>query len=240
MSRSTHKAGVEIRLPIEVFNGTTPVKGLTIANFTVTLTKDGADVSTAGVDIDEVEPADATDPRYEVTVTLAVGCYRLRLAHATYGPRGWGATLDVTTDGIPTVAAIQSGLATAAGVSAVEADTQDIQSRLPAALVGGRMDASVGAMAAGVVTAAAVATGAIDADAVAADAANEIADAVLDRASAIDGKTPREAIRIIGAATAGAVEVSGSTVTHKGLDGTTTRITGTVDDDGQRSSVSYP
>jgi hypothetical protein len=43
----------------------------------------------------------------------------------------------------------------------------DIQSRLPAALVSGRIDASVGAMAAGVVTAAAVATDAIDADALA-------------------------------------------------------------------------
>lgn len=52
---------------------------------------------------------------------------------------------------------IQSGLATAAGVSAVETDTQDIQARLPAALVGGRIDASVGALAANVVTAAATA-----------------------------------------------------------------------------------
>lgn len=55
------------------------------------------------------------------------------------------------------VAEIQSGLATAAGVSAVETDTQDIQARLPAALVSGRMDASVGAMAAGTLTAAATA-----------------------------------------------------------------------------------
>lgn len=47
--------------------------------------------------------------------------------------------------------------ATAAGVSAVETDTQDIQSRLPAALVSGRIDASVGAMANNVMTAAAAA-----------------------------------------------------------------------------------
>lgn len=64
----------------------------------------------------------------------------------------------------------------------IMADTNDIQSRLPAALVGGRIDASVGAMAAGVVTAAAVATGAIDADALATDAVAEIADGVLDEA----------------------------------------------------------
>jgi hypothetical protein len=41
--------------------------------------------------------------------------------------------------------------------AAIETDTQDIQSRLPAALVSGRIDASVGAMAANVMTAAAAA-----------------------------------------------------------------------------------
>jgi len=42
-------------------------------------------------------------------------------------------------------------------VAAILADTDDIQTRLPAALVGGRIDASVGAMAANVMTAAAAA-----------------------------------------------------------------------------------
>lgn len=42
-----------------------------------------------------------------------------------------------------------------------KADTDDIQTRLPAALVGGRMDASVGAMAADVVTSSAVAASAV-------------------------------------------------------------------------------
>lgn len=65
-------------------------------------------------------------------------------------------------------------------LDAVQADTDDLQTRLPAALVSGRIDASVGAMAAGVVTAAAVATGAIDADALATDAVAEIADGVWD------------------------------------------------------------
>lgn len=41
-------------------------------------------------------------------------------------------------------------------------DTNDIQTRLPAALVSGRMDVSVGAMAANVVTAASIAAGALD------------------------------------------------------------------------------
>lgn len=68
------------------------------------------------------------------------------------------------------VTEIQSGLATSAAVAAVQADTDDIQSRLPAALVGGRMDASVGAMAANTLTASALATDAVD----------EIVDAVWD------------------------------------------------------------
>jgi hypothetical protein len=70
------------------------------------------------------------------------------------------------------VSEIQSGLATTANVAAVETDTQDIQSRLPATLVSGRIDASVGAMASGVLTAAALAT----------DAVREIADGVWDEA----------------------------------------------------------
>lgn len=59
-------------------------------------------------------------------------------------------------------------------------DTNDIQTRLPAALVSGRIDASVGAMAAGVVTAAAIATDAIDGDALAATALSEIKTQVTD------------------------------------------------------------
>lgn len=76
------------------------------------------------------------------------------------------------------VTEIQSGLATASALAAVQADTDDIQTRLPAALVSGRMDASVGAMAADVLTAAAVATDALGALELAAGAASEIATAV--------------------------------------------------------------
>ena len=72
------------------------------------------------------------------------------------------------------VTEIQSGLATSAALATAQSDLDDIQTRLPAALVSGRIDASVGAMAAGVVTAAAVATDAIDNDAIAANAITEI------------------------------------------------------------------
>lgn len=99
-------------------------------------------------------------------------------------------------------------------IAAVQSDTDNIQTRLPAALVGGRMDASVGVIAtgaivagsfsagaidataiangaidaatfaAGAIDATAIATGAIDADALATDAVNEIADGVWDEAIA--------------------------------------------------------
>jgi hypothetical protein len=58
-------------------------------------------------------------------------------------------------------------------------EAEYVGTRLPAALVSGRMDSSVGAMAAGTVTAAAVATDAIDADALAANAVTEIAAGLL-------------------------------------------------------------
>ena len=57
---------------------------------------------------------------------------------------------------------------TQAGLVIINADTDDIQTRLPAALVGGRMDSDVGNMQ----------TDVVDANALAADAATEIADAV--------------------------------------------------------------
>jgi hypothetical protein len=58
--------------------------------------------------------------------------------------------------------------------AAIETDTQDIQGRLPAALVSGRIDANVGAMASGVLTATAIAADAITAAKVAADVTTEI------------------------------------------------------------------
>lgn len=61
-----------------------------------------------------------------------------------------------------------------AGLVAINADTDNIQSRLPAALVGGRMDASVGAVQADAITAAGLAV----------DAVAEIADAVWDELAA--------------------------------------------------------
>lgn len=99
------------------------------------------------------------------------------------------------------VTATIGGVASASVVAEESADTHltsDLSARIPAALVAGRMDSSVGAMAndsitaasiangaidaatfaAGAIDAAAIATGAIDADALAASATDEITDSV--------------------------------------------------------------
>jgi hypothetical protein len=92
----------------------------------------------------------------------------------------------------------------------VETDTADIQTRLPAALVGGRMDANTQAMAAGVIASTTFAASAIDSAAIAVDdigsselaasAANEIADATLARnvaGGSSTGRTVSEAVQMI-------------------------------------------
>ncbi len=81
------------------------------------------------------------------------------------------ALIGATGSGLTTLATA-ANLATVAGY--IDTEIADIQSRLPAALVSGRIDASVGAIAASAITAASMA----------ADASAEIADAVWDEAIA--------------------------------------------------------
>ena len=59
------------------------------------------------------------------------------------------------------VTEIQSGLATSAQATAIEADTQDIQNRLPSTLVGGKMNSNVASMNADTLTASALAADAV-------------------------------------------------------------------------------
>ena len=123
------------------------------------------------------------------------------------------------------------------GLGAIKTDTAAIlvdtgttlDGRIPAALVGGRMDASVGAMAAATITAAAIATDAIDADAIAADAVTEIqaglataaalttVDDFLDtEITAIKAKTDSLTFTVAGQVDANIKSVAGTTVTGVG------------------------
>jgi len=86
----------------------------------------------------------------------------------------------MTRLGTPAGASVSVDVAAVkAETASIQADTNDIQTRLPAALVSGRIDASVGAMAAAVVTAAAIAADAITAAKVASDVSDEIAAKIL-------------------------------------------------------------
>lgn len=168
---------------------------------------------------------------------------------------------------------------------AIEADTQDLQNRVPAALVGGRMDASVGAMAANVMTAAAAAAdlttelqnglasaasiaateaailaklpasliaGRIDASigaaaadvfnaaALATDAVQEIRDAIFARAfsAAYGSLTFDELQKLFAAVLLGkASGLAGVTATYRNLADNADAVVATVDADGNRTAV---
>lgn len=80
-------------------------------------------------------------------------------------PMTANSTLAVDSNGRVDVSKVAGTTQTAgdlkASLNTLQTDTDDIQTRLPAALVSGRMDASVGAMAANVLTASAIAADAI-------------------------------------------------------------------------------
>jgi len=84
------------------------------------------------------------------------------------------AAIEAQTDDIGAAGAGLTALATAAALATVQADTDNIQTRLPAALVSGRMDSNMQAAANGVITALVIATDAINSDALAANAITEI------------------------------------------------------------------
>ena len=110
-----------------------------------------------------------------------------------------------------------STLATAANLATVAGYTDSIESRLPAALVGGRMDSSVGAAAADTLTASALA----------ADAANEIADAIINRnisGGSSTGRTVKQALHFL----RNKWSISAGTLTVTDTDDTTTSWTATV------------
>lgn len=155
----------------------------------------------AGSDFIVVLSAATIDTR---TVNAALFSFSLN-NRTPLRPTTAGRTLDVSAGGeagvdwanvgSPTTTVGLSGT-TVKTATDVETDTADIQSRLPAALVSGRIDASVGAMAANTVTASAIADNAIDAGAIASDAitAAKIADGAIDAATFAAGAINAAAI----------------------------------------------
>lgn len=130
-------------------------------------------------------------------------------------------------------------------LAAIQSDTDNLQTRLPAALVSGRMasvaqvvdDKTGYAVGVGGIAATAFAAGAIDAAALATDAVSEIADGVL--AANVEGTvTVVQSLRLQNAASG--AKLSGAataTVAIRDLDDTKDRITATVDANGNRTAV---
>lgn len=144
-----------------------------------------------------------------------------------YLPEGRQITQALTHNA--TAIASESGQSTLQSTAnAIETDTQDIQGRLPASLVSGRIDCSVGAMAANTLTASA-----LNADAVA-----EIFGTALTESYATDGAagTAAQILYLIQAVLT-ELTISSVTGTVKKLDGSTTAATLTYNDATTPTSV---
>lgn len=129
----------------------------------------------------------------------------------------------------PTAVEIRQEMdANSVDLAAIEADTQDVQARLPATLVGGRMAAN--AEVVGDKTGYALTAGERDA----------IAAALLNLADGIEaGFTIKRAIRIIAAAVAGKTAGGPSGFTARDLTDARDQVVGTADANGNRTPSSY-
>lgn len=145
------------------------VSAYTGATKTVTLTAGVSFTAAAGDNISFFPPGNARWFAALLAVALPLT------------PTTAGRTLVVDANGLADANMVKvgpTGSGTTQTAGDIMADTNDIQTRLPAALVSGRMDSSTGAMAANVLTATAINADAITAAKVAADVGTEIGTAV--------------------------------------------------------------
>lgn len=119
------------------------------------------------------------------------------------------------------VTELQSGLSTAAALATVQADTDNIQTRLPAALVAGKIDAS------------------LDAVGLQTDAVNEIRDSIF--AQVIEGAFSFiQYTRIMGSVLLGKLSgAATATNSFRDTSDTKNRVVATVDPVGNRTAISY-
>lgn len=191
----------------------TAVTGQANGTFTKTVIKDGAVAGAITLTVTEISGGKY---KYSFDDTGA-GRYTIHITHAQ-NPAGWAGTT-------PVVARVTTDLAfpNTSG-RGIDVDAS-----------GG---VEVGSFQTGAITAAAFAAGAVNAAALAADAANEIADALLDRAAAIDGYTPKQVLALVAAAVV--AKCSGepnNPVTFRSLNDGADRIASTIDANGNRTTV---
>jgi len=154
---------------------------------------------------------------------------------------------------VAAIKAVTDLLFNGGALTTIQADLDDLQTRVPAALVGGKIDANIGALGAGSITAATIATGAIDADALAADAVSEIQSGLATAAAlatvgadvlavfdqAIEGSlSARQSMRLFLSALAGKLSgAATTTISIRDTGDTKDRIIATVDADGNRTAM---
>jgi len=157
------KQSVAANVMVFVTDSTDHVAGLASATLTITASKDGAAFASISPTV-----TDRGNGWYSVALTAShtdtLGDLALHITASGADPtdllcRVVAGSLD---------ADVSSRLATAgytapdnATITTIQADTNDIQTRLPAALIGGRIDATVGAMQTDTLTAAALAADAV-------------------------------------------------------------------------------
>lgn len=185
---------------------------------------------------------DGIDMGYAPTVSnVATGLYKVQIdatsgngfeAGRRYSVYAVAAVGGITgRDGIGEFEVLQADIDTAVG------NIANIQTRLPAALVSGRMDSSVGEMQADTLTASALAT----------DAVTEIQTGLSTLtasqvwAEALEtGFTAKELVRLISAAVAGKLSgAATTTIIIRDAADSKNRITATVDSNGNRTAVTY-
>ena len=185
------------RVSVWLVDGTDGITARTGQTGVVRISKNGGASADTAASLTEVDSTNMPGLYYiELSAAEVNTVGPLYLSYKAASTARWHETVavisydpyDAVALGLTDLDATISSRASAANLATVQADTDDIQTRLPAALVSGRMDSSVGAVAANAITAAAIADGAIDAAtfavgaldaaALAADAGTEIAAAV--------------------------------------------------------------
>lgn len=169
---------------VDSTDGNTAETGLTIANTDVRISINGANIvgkNSGGCTHDEIGYYACT---FDATDTATVGRMQVMVHKSGALPvyHEFSVVEEAVYDACCAASAApldQAGVRTAVGLvtanldtqlSGLQSDADNIQTRIPAALVSGRMDSSVGAMAANTLTATAIATDAITAAKIAADA----------------------------------------------------------------------
>lgn len=124
---------------------------------TLELTSDGQIFTAASLQNAPATPAGLDAAGVRAAVGLASANLDTQLADLPTNAE-LATALGSSDDAVLAVLGTPAGASIAADIGAVQSDTNDLQSRLPAALISGRIDATVGAMQANVMTAAAAAS----------------------------------------------------------------------------------